>query len=257
MSGENNGGRMSKQDKKIEDIQQLLAFAGSNLNILEEEVDVQVQKEYIELIQKFSSDTQNRQAISQKYLENINDLYDEQVDAEIKKEMLIVLATIDDIAVYRTIENFSKMDTPLKKWAIVALQQSRMLIQSNLMDDEGVFISTGLGGQGTLLRYFCVFFYRRPGQLQTFQQNILSTETETAVINAGGTIESVEFKDEYALMLLLLPLQADLSGLFSKLIDECNEYGNFLHENIIITNVKKLSDEEIMQMLHKRDITGF
>ncbi len=32
---------MSKQGKKIEDIDQLLAMAGSNLSILEEEVDIQ------------------------------------------------------------------------------------------------------------------------------------------------------------------------------------------------------------------------
>ena len=36
---------MSKQGKKIEDIDQLLAMAGSNLSILEEEVDIKVQKQ--------------------------------------------------------------------------------------------------------------------------------------------------------------------------------------------------------------------
>ena len=36
---------MSKQGKKIEGIDQLLAMAGSNLSILEEEVDIKVQKE--------------------------------------------------------------------------------------------------------------------------------------------------------------------------------------------------------------------
>ena len=41
---------MSKQGKKIEDIDQLLAMAGSNLSILEEEVDIKVQKEYFEMV---------------------------------------------------------------------------------------------------------------------------------------------------------------------------------------------------------------
>ena len=90
-----------------------------------------------------------------------------------KKNGWSYLATLDDVSVYRAIENFSKQDTPLKKWAIIALQQSRMLLQSTLLDDPGVFISTGLGGQGLLLRYFCVFFYRVPGDLPSFQQNTL------------------------------------------------------------------------------------
>ena len=230
---------MSKQGKKIEDIDQLLAMAGSNLSILEEEVDIKVQKEYFEMVNLLSKRTENYQKTSKQYLENINDLYDDTIDPEIKKKMLVVLATLDDVSVYRAIENFSKQDTPLKKWAIIALQQSRMLLQSTLLDDPGVFISTGLGGQGLLLRYFCVFFYRVPGDLPSFQQNTLKNEAETAI--------------NYAVMLLLLPLKTELQPLFAGIIDECNQYGNFLHENMIITNVKKLTDEEIMHLLHAKN----
>lgn len=244
---------MGKQEKKIENIEQLLAMAGSNLNILEEEVDIKVQKEYFELANLLSKNPKDYPEISKQYIENINDLFDLEIDQEVKKRMLVVLATIDDVSVYRSIENFSKQDTPLQKWGIIALQQSRMLLQSNLLDDPGVFISTGLGGHGLLLRYFCVFFYRIPGELQTFQQNILKNETEAAIQAAQGTIESVEYKDDFCTMLLLLPLQTDLQPLFLGVIDECNQYGNFLHENMIITNVKKLSEEEIYQLLQNKD----
>mgnify|MGYP000435686554 CR=1 FL=1 len=113
-----------------------------------------------------------------------------------------------------------------------------MLLQSTLLDDPGVFISTGLGGQGLLLRYFCVFFYRVPGDLPSFQQNTLKNEAETAINNAQGCI---------------LPLKTELQPLFAGIIDECNQYGNFLHENMIITNVKKLTDEEIMHLLHAKN----
>lgn len=247
---------MSKREKKIEDINQLLAMAGSNLNILEEEVDIKVQKEYFELVNLLSKNSGDYQEISKQYLENINDLFDEAIDEEVRKRMLVVLATIDDVSVYRTIEHFSKQDTPLQKWAIIALQQSRMLLQSTLLDDPGVFISTGLGGHGLLLRYFCVFFNRHKGQLQPFQQNTLKNETESAITAAKGNVESVEFQDDYTIMLLLLPLQTDLQPLFSGIIDECNQYGNFLHENMIITNVKKLSPEEIHQLLDSKTSTG-
>lgn len=168
--------------------------------------------------------------------------------------MLIVLATVDDVTVYRTIENFSKQNTPLQKWAIIALQQSRMLLQSNLLDDPGIFISTGLGGHGLLLRYFCVFFYRTPGDLQTFQQNILTTETETAIKTAQGSIEHVEFKNDFATMLLLLPGYKQICNLYSQeLLTSVINMANFLHENMIITNVKKLSEEEIYQLLRNKN----
>ena len=77
---------MSKQGKKIEDIDQLLAMAGSNLSILEEEVDIKVQKEYFEMVNLLSKRTENYQKTSKQYLENINDLYDDTIDPEIKKE---------------------------------------------------------------------------------------------------------------------------------------------------------------------------
>ena len=196
---------MSKQGKKIEDIDQLLAMAGSNLSILEEEVDIKVQKEYFEMVNLLSKRTENYQKTSKQYLENINDLYDDTIDPEIKKKMLVVLATLDDVSVY------------------------------------------------LLLRYFCVFFYRVPGDLPSFQQNTLKNEAETAINNAQGCIESTEFKGNYAVMLLLLPLKTELQPLFAGIIDECNQYGNFLHENMIITNVKKLTDEEIMHLLHAKN----
>lgn len=101
--------------------------------------------------------------------------------------------------------------------------------------------------------FFVCFFIGTPGDLQTFQQNILTTETETAIKTAQGSIEHVEFKNDFATMLLLLPLQTDLQPLFAGIIDECNQYGNFLHENMIITNVKKLSEEEIYQLLRNKN----
>ena len=84
-------------------------------------------------------------------------------------------------------------------------------------------------------------------------ETVEKNEAETAINNAQGCIESTEFKGNYAVMLLLLPLKTELQPLFAGIIDECNQYGNFLHENMIITNVKKLTDEEIMHLLHAKN----
>ncbi len=241
-----------KSEKKIEDISQLLAMAGTNLNILEEEVDIAVQKQYFAMQETLSESQEDYQNACKQYVENINDLFDDAIDEEIKKRMLVTLATVDDISIYRAIENFSKQDTPLKKWAVIALQQSRMLIQSTLLDDPGVFISTGLGGQGSLLRYFCVFVNRNTGELEDFQRSIIKNETEAAILPLKGIIEQIDFSDAYTTMIILLPIDTDLQPLFTTIIDECNQYGNFLHENMIITNVKKLDDSEIRSILHSR-----
>lgn len=235
-----------------QDLHSLLSKAGDNLNILEEEVDLTVQKEYFEIAYELSSDPKKYKQISSQYLEDINHLFDASVDNETKKRMLVVLANIDDVSVYRAIESLSKSDTPLKKWAVIALQQSRMLIESTLMDDPGVFISTGLGGQNGLLRYFCVFFHRNHGSLQEFQQQIIYNEMTAALKPCKGVVEQIDFFEDYCTLLLLLPLNADLKSIFEKTVSECNLYGNFLRENLIITNVKKLSADEIQSVLQKK-----
>lgn len=243
-------------DKKIgtnwQDLNALLSNTGDKVNILEEEVDLTVQKEYFEIAYELESSTKNYKELSSQYLEEINNLFNDSVDDETKKRMLIVLSNIDDISVYRAIESFSKTDTPLKKWAVIALQQSRMLIQSTLMEDPGIFIATGLGGQNGLLRYFCVFFYRNQDTLQQFQQQIVSNEMAATLQSCNGVVEQIDFFDNYCTLLLLIPLNANLKSIFEKTINECNLYGDFLLDCLIVTNVKKLSSEEIRRVLKKK-----
>ena len=50
-------------------------------------------------------------------------------------------------------------------------------------------------------------------------------------------------------MQLLLPLQIDLPSVLNGIIQECNQYGHFLKNNLLITNVKKIPREEIEQII--------
>lgn len=235
-----------------QEMNEMLEKSGAHLNVLEEEIDIEIQKEYFNLAHTLTQNPENFKNLCKLYTEEINLLFEETTSESRKKEMLIVLATLDDISIYRTIENFSKQNTSLKPWATVALQQSRMLIQSNLLEDPEIFISTGLGGRGHLLRYFCVFLNKEENKLAGFQQNIVRTETETALGNFKGELEQMNFFKGYTTFTILLPLNVNLKTLFEGIIDECNLYGHFLNENMIITNVKKLSGEEIKSILKKK-----
>lgn len=243
---------MDKNTEQWQEMNEMLAKAGAHLNILEEEIDIEIQKAYFKLARTLAKTPAKFQALCKQYTEEVNYLFDENVSLDKKQEMLVVLATLDDIAIYRAIESFSKQDSPLKKWAIVALQQSRMLIQSNLLEDPEIFISTGLGGRGRLLRYFCVFLNKKENTLERFQQDIVRTETETALKSYEGSLEQINFSEGYSTFTVLLPIDTDLKTLFENIIDECNLYGNFLNENMIITNVKKLTEDEIRGILKKK-----
>ena len=241
----------NQDEQKWKSVNQLLSRAGSRLNILEEEIDVEVQHQYMDLLEHLIKGGDFK-ALREDAIVHVQDLFDEAVDAEKKKTLLILLSMVDDISIYRSIESFQKQDTPIKPWATIALQQSRMLIQSNLLDESTVFVSTGLGGHDTLLRYFCVYVANEGVTLQPFQWDIAQKETELVISKSQGEIEQIEQFEKYITFTLLLPIEANLKEIFNSIIDECNTYGNFLSENIIITNVKKLSTKEIEDFLETK-----
>jgi hypothetical protein len=65
----------------------------------------------------------------------------------------------------------------------------------------------------------------------------------------GGEFESMDFSEGFSTVLVMLPLQTDLKKLFRNIIDECNQYGDFLDDDMIVTNVKVMSRNEIIEML--------
>ena len=65
-------------------------------------------------------------------------------------------------------------------------------------------------------------------------------------------IENIEFKSLYASLLILMPLDVELPKVLSEIVEECNQYGNFLYDKPVLTNVKKLSDEEIVEFVRKQ-----
>ena len=62
---------------------------------------------------------------------------------------------------YRAIESFLEIaEEILHDWAVLALNESRMLLESKFLDESQVFISTGLGGKEEKFRYFVVLMTR-------------------------------------------------------------------------------------------------
>lgn len=239
---------MSQNSKKyIQELRYLIAEAGDSLNIIEEQIDFEVQKEYFKYSNKLPQFGVHYDRMCADYLENIDDIFIDETDLELKKNMLTILARIPEVHVYRAIEAFAKLDSPLKSWATISLLQSRMTLSSSIIGNEQIYISTGLGGKGMLLRYFIAFIHKK--EIQDFQYNTLVEEVQHSMYTLEGKIESIQRKSYYTELLILLAAGIDVKLVFDKLIEECNHYGNFLEDRIVISNVKKLSDEEIAKLI--------
>lgn len=229
-------------------IREALEHIPSNFNVLEEQIDVQLQMEYFKFARKF------RKKKDMKLAAEMGDLlFEEEVPSEMKRKILVALASLPEVEAFRTIERYFKApDEGMKDWATLAFQESRMLLQSSLLDEQQVFISTGLGGKGQKLRYFIVFLNREGSGLTPMQAKLLHDELQYVVDQNSGELEEFSEMMDYTTAQVILPLKAPLKEIFRGVITECNQYGNFLHEDMVITNVKRLSPSEIVEILNQQ-----
>jgi hypothetical protein len=129
-----------------------------------------------------------------------------------------------------------------------------MLMHSSLLDEQQVFISTGLGGKGKKLRYFVVFLSVNENEMLTeTQQKLLKDELIFELNKQEGVFESMDFMEGFSSALVMLPITAEIRDTFQNVINECNQYGGFLREDMVITNVKILSRSEIIQLIHQKE----
>ncbi len=240
---------MEEHENLFEKIQELLGDSPGKLKILEQQIDMDLQMEYYNCSRRLRETRSAAWALDHmQYLGAPG--YSEQV----KKEILARLASTECVESYRAIEAFLKeAEEPLRSWAVLALNESRMLLESRIMDENQIYISTGLGGSGDKLRYFVVLMTRTRVDLTATQKMVIRNEFEIILKKFDAVLEEASFSGYLATILLLLPMNHSLNSVFKEAIDECNRYGNFLLDDFIVTNVRVLSFEEIESFIERRN----
>lgn len=233
----------------FEQIQRFFKDFKGDINIIDEKIDVHLQMEYFEMSKEFRdkpelSDWQEQMII----------LNDESIDINTKKRFLSQIAAINDVKAYRAIEKFVNEANPdLRHWTLLALQESRMLLQSKLLDQSQVLVSTGLGGKEGKLRYFFVLFNRENETYSEVQQKIIKNEFSYVFKKFSSDIEEINFYENIATVLGLVPLTIPIQDIFVKALSEINQFGNFVRENCIITNVRIMSVDEIRTFMESNN----
>ncbi len=227
-------------------LREIQSDGNHTINILQESIDVALQMSYFKLTTRIKKSIEP----NVDYLSDVVQLYDPDVELATKKRLLCILASIDDPKYFRAIETFKK-NAPdnLKEWSTLALQESKMLLESSLLDTKLLYISTGLGGKGEALRFFIVLVNKKNIAYDDSQAQIIEKELDFHFRRQNGEIEEIKFDGQYAQITCLLPLECNIGDVVKNVIKECNTYGGFIEEDFLLTNVKKLSTEEINQFL--------
>ena len=227
-------------------IQEFLGGLENNFSLMEDPVDVVVQMNYFET----SGRTRGVEIKEEALLARKDELFDPMLSIEDKKVLLVQMAGIPNPEIYRILEKYAKNpDDTLKDWSKLALQENKLLLESHLLDSRQVFISTGLGGKGHKLRYFVVLINKNGNDLKPFQQKVVQDEMVYALQRHNSELEKLNFMRQYTTMRVVVPISSDLARLFREGIDECNQFGDFLSPDFIVTNMKELSEEEINEAL--------
>jgi hypothetical protein len=241
-----------EQENLYSKIQELLGNLKGNFNILEDQIDIDVQLEYFETSKDIKKSIDTEKTLNQK-----NNLFSKEISLEQKKSLLISLASIDSVEAFRTLEQYQKKpDKKLKDWATLAMQESRMLLESSILDQNQVFISTGMGGKGQKLRYFIVFLTKPEMSLDDLRKKVIFNEVNYIFKKSKAEVEDIQFSDNFSTIKAIIPIQVHLNEMFEEAIENCNQFGDFLQMNFIVTNVKELTFEEITQVLQTSQFPG-
>ncbi len=220
-----------------------------DFSILEEKVDMDLQLEYFEFSKNVKEELDPDQVVLK-----MDDIFNLKLDEALRKERFAEMASVEVVEVYRTIEKYvNSGQLELRSWAILALQESRMLLESRLLDENKVFISTGLGGKNDKLRYFIVLLHNKQLGFTAVHQKVVRNETEIMIKKQKGEVEKLSFHHGYATLMVLIPIDVTIKEVLDRAIRECNQYGDFLRENFIVTNVKELNWEEIEEFINSRN----
>jgi len=237
-----------KHEEVYKKLIELIEKSGKNFSILEDQIDVNVQIVFFEFLKDLQKNKRNDTLI----IADSVKLNNFETTIEEKKVLLAELSNCESVEAYRILEKYqTDVDESLKSWAQLAFQHCKIGLESNLMDENKVFISTGLGGKESKLRYFIAGKHKENESFTESQRKIIKTEFEFIFKKHNSEIEKLEFFNQYYFFTSLIPIEIDLNNLISNATSECNQFGNFLRTDFLITNIKLLSIDEVETYFNK------
>lgn len=242
---------MKKQgeDAIYKKMQDMLESHPERFQVMEKQVELEVQLEYFDMSKEVKNELE-----PEVVLDLSNEIADSNASYDLKKKRICQLASVEDVRAYRLLEKYEKnIDEELEVWMMLALQESRMLLESSLLDEQKIFISTGLGGKNDKLRYFVVFLSNSNTGFSKLEKEIMVKEVNYRFEKYNAELEECNIHNGYFMFSCLIPLNVDLTELFNDALEEINELGSFVHEHFIVTNVKKLSVPEVDDFIEQQD----
>lgn len=233
---------MSLEEEQFS-LDEMMAGVNDKFYVIEEQIDIETQAKYFKHAKKVKKNLDKDKAILDFGL-----LQDSSVSLKNKRNILGALASVQNVEAFRLLEKFRDQATPvLKDWATLAYNESRMLLENSLSEERQVFISTGMGGKGDKLRYLMVLFSENMDGFTDFERKFVQDETHFTFQQNKSIIESVDTSQpNYIAFTVLVPIKNSLQNMMHQTFENCNQFGDFVDQKFIISNVKMMTNDEII-----------
>lgn len=223
-----------------------------HFHILEQRVPVELQMEYFKYSEQVRKERAKPDLNDMDYTAFRESLSNPESTTDYKKYILSMLATSREVKAYRMLEDYVQHpDEDVSNWAYMALMESRISLESELSDEKQIYISTGLGGKGEKLRFYVLMLSRDRKPFLEYQRKVIEREFAYFLPKADCEIERLTIGEQYVELVFLIPVRADIKLTLDKVINECNQYGDFLSDIFTIINVKELTEQEVTDIINK------
>ena len=223
-----------------------------HFHILEQRVPVELQMEYFKYSEQVRKERAKPDLNDMDYTAFRESLSNPESTTDYKKYILSMLATSREVKAYRMLEDYVQHpDEDVSNWAYMALMESRISLESELSDEKQIYISTGLGGKGEKLRFYVLMLSRDRKPFLEYQRKVIEREFAYFLPKADCEIERLTIGEQYVELVFLIPVRADIKLTLDKVINECNQYGDFLSDIFTITNVEELTEQEVTDIINK------
>lgn len=209
---------------------------------LQEQVDITTQERYFQTaIQRNEYDIPSHEAS----LEALNSA----IDVESIEQTLVNLAGMGSVEAYRTIEHYleTHKDDRSYSWALMALQECRLLLESYLTDEPIAFVSGGLGALGDKLRYFAAVATLKGDALTSAQKQRIEFELEDLTQTQQVIVEKTEFGDNYVTIIFLAALSVSIGDFLEHIIVQWNNDTDFMYQGYYLANTHIPTTDELLR----------
>ncbi|KGN84480.1 hypothetical protein [Porphyromonas sp. COT-290 OH860] len=160
------------------------------------------------------------------------------------------LACTESIAALRAIELvLPELTGSKREWALLAELQLRISIVGDLLGERQVAMTSGLGGSGTLIRINGIVLSRDFAPWLPYQQELMTEELRRCCSEEGGSLEEEIWGECFYIFVVLLPYNSDIMPLIRGYVKQCNEYGQFIQMDCMVTNLQKFTAEDANKLI--------